>query len=139
MAENRDLKVHCNRYHEKYHGLRDIHVKNQFRIQELEDSRDAIHEINQRQKINTNKYLDMIRKQNERIKQMEHSLKMHSLRGPRSSVESVAPDNSAEMEQIRAENEKLRDDCEKLQDELNESYNLIDELEFELETVSLKY
>lgn len=74
------MKVHCNKYHTKYHNLREIHFKNQFRLQELEDSRDALLEANRRQKVNNNKYLDMIRKQNDRIKQMENSMKVQTIR-----------------------------------------------------------
>lgn len=81
ITENRDLKIHCNRYHEKYHSLREIHFKNQFRIQELEEVRDSLNESSQRLKINNNKYLDMIRKQNDRVKQMEQSLKIQTMRG----------------------------------------------------------
>lgn len=45
-------------------------------------------------------------------------------------------DNSSEMEQLKGEIERLRKECQESQEKLNESYNLIDELEFELETVS---
>lgn len=81
ITENRDLKIHCNKYHEKYHSLREIHFKSQFRIQELEEVRDSLNESSQRLKINNNKYLDMIRKQNDRVKQMEQSLKIQTMRG----------------------------------------------------------
>ena len=135
MMENRDLKVHVNKYHVKYHNLREIHFKNQFRLQELEDARDKLYEANQRQKISINKYLDVIRKHTEKMKQMEHSLKMHTTRG---SLRTT-PDregNSEELKLLKAENERLTKECHELQEKLNECYNLIDELEFELETVS---
>lgn len=130
MVANRDLKVHCNKYHEKYHSLRETHFKNQFRIQELEDSRDALFESNQRQKVNVNKYLDMIRKQNERIKQMEGSMRLQlAVRG--------AQPSGGDLDVLKLENERLRKECHEQQEKLNEAYNIIDELEFELETVRL--
>lgn len=157
MNENRNLKIHCNKYHEKYHSLRDDHLKKQLRIHELEDSRDKIHEASQRQKVNINKYLDMIRHQAERIKQLENSMKVHTIRNSMGGgglfhfrVRKNIPQNiqlqfipgqvpmedSPETIHLKAENERLRKECHELQQKLNESYNIIDELEFELETVS---
>lgn len=73
--------MHCNSYHEKYHSLREVHFKNQLRFSELEETRDQLYESNQKHKVNNNKYLDMIRKQAERMKQMENSLKVQTMRG----------------------------------------------------------
>lgn len=81
LAENRALKIQCNNYHEKYHSLRDVHFQNQLRFHDLEEIRDKLYESNQKHKINNNKYLDMIRKQAERIRQMENSLKVQTMRG----------------------------------------------------------
>lgn len=39
------------------------------------------------------------------------------------------------MENLKSENDRLRKECHEVQEKLNESYNIIDELEFELETV----
>lgn len=44
-----------------------------------------------------------------------------------------------ELDLLRAENDRLRKECHEVQEKLNESYNIIDELEFELETVSVVY
>lgn len=80
MNENRNLKVQCNKYHEKYHSLRETYVKNQMRIQELEDARDQLFESSQRQKVNINKYLATIRQQADKIKQMQNTIQSQNIR-----------------------------------------------------------
>lgn len=136
-GENERLRAALAHSDEQLKRVHQLNVQYKHDLDKLIVDRDQQQRIQHGLKTKLNETMSMCRDQNDEIGTLKRSLQaqraisMAPGRGqPPTAITSIVPDKELEEECTR-----LRADVKQLEDELQESYELIDDLEFEVEQV----
>ncbi|XP_055550553.1 rho-associated protein kinase 1 [Wyeomyia smithii] len=138
QSENRTLREEVGPLQKSYNKATEYCVKYKIELEQQITTREQLYAANQQHKERYRKLLDLYSQQHEKVKVLQHSLKSveTTRRVSRVPVEIIGKlSDIGKNEELEKRCQDLQSRCDRLQQDLAGAYAVIDDLEFELESV----